>query len=99
MKDADVANMLAVLGDAESRSTAMLVEIIAATTLFKVAPPEGDAVAEVEIGQGDIADAMAGFFYAATYDDSGVMRLRLSRSQDSLTLAQEKGQAEVTSKN
>lgn len=98
MRDSEVANMLAVLADAESRSTAMLVEIIAATALLKTAKPDGDQVVEVEIGAADIAEAMAGFFYRATYDEHGTMRLCLSRNQDSLALAQPKLASEVTSK-
>jgi hypothetical protein len=97
MKDADVANMMAVLADAESRSTAMLVEVIAAATLFKIAPPEGDGVAEVEITQGDILDAAKDFFWKADYDEHGTMRLRISRKLESLVLGQTDSAPEVTS--
>jgi hypothetical protein len=89
-------NLLAVLADSEARSTATLVEVIAATALFKLQPPAGDDVATVEIGEADIAEAMAGFFYDATYKD-GVMTLRVSRSQDCLIPAQPDAAPEVTS--
>jgi hypothetical protein len=97
MKDSDVANMMAVMADAESRSTAMLVEVIAAATIFKLAPPEGDDVAEVEITQGDILDAAKGFFWKADYDEHGTMHLRISRNLESLVSGQSDSEAEVTS--
>lgn len=84
MKDEVVSNMLAVLADSEARSTAMLVELVAATALFKLAPPQGDEVAEIEITQGDLAEAMAAYFYTASYDQDGTLKLRLSRDQDAL---------------
>lgn len=97
MKDADHMNMLAMLADSEARSTAMLVEVIAATALFKAAPPEGDAVAELEITQGDIMDAAKDFFWRAEYDEHGTLKLRISRNVDSLETGQSEGAAEVTS--
>jgi hypothetical protein len=97
VKDADHMNMLAMLADSEARSTAMLVEVIAATALFKAAPPEGDAVAELEITQGDILDAAKQFYWRADYDKHGTMRLRISRNVDSLETEQPEGAAEVTS--
>jgi hypothetical protein len=84
VKDGEVANLLAVMADAESRSTAMLVELIVATALYKLAAPEGDAVVEVEISQGDVAEAAAGFFWRGDYDKDGTLKLRLSRSSDAL---------------
>jgi hypothetical protein len=96
MKDADAMNLLAVLADSEARSTATLVEVIAATTLFKLQPPAADDVATVEISEADIAEAMAGFSYDATYKD-GVMTVRVSRNQDCLIPAQPEADAEVTS--
>jgi hypothetical protein len=95
MKDSDVSHMLAVLADADARSTATLVEVIAATTLVKVAPPEPNGVREVEISEGDIQDAMTGFFYSAKYED-GVMKIRVAWDKDSLDSGQAPS-AEVTS--
>jgi hypothetical protein len=90
--------MLAVLADSEARSTATLIEVIAATALFKLAPPADDEVATVEISDADIAEAMIGFFYEATYKD-GVMTVRVSRDQDCLIPIQADGSAEVTSES
>jgi hypothetical protein len=83
MRDHEVANLLAVMADSEARSTASLVELIAATALFKLTPPVRDSVVEVVIGQGDIEEAMTGFFYKATYDN-GTMTIHLSRNKDAL---------------
>jgi hypothetical protein len=96
MRDQEVANMLAVMADSEARSTASLVELIAATVLFKLTPPVRDSVVEVVIAQGDIEEAMTGFFYKATYED-GTMTLRLSRDLDSLEVGQTDDATEVTS--
>lgn len=98
MKDSDVSNMLAVLADADARSTATLVEVIAATTLVKVAPPAPNGVAEVRISEGDIEDAMTGFFYSARYED-GVMVIRVAWDKASLETGQDSSGAEVTSDN
>lgn len=92
MKDHEVSNMLAVLADAEARSTAMLVETMVAAALFKLNPPEGSAVVEVEITQGDILDAASGYFWKADYDEHGTLKLRLARDVESLA-------AEVTSES
>lgn len=96
MKDHEVANMMAVLADAEARSTALLVEVIAATALFKAAPPEGDAVAELEITQADLENAAKDFYWRVEYDD-GTMRLRISRNVASLDSGQSVASVEVTS--
>ena len=93
MKDHEVANMLAVLADAEMRSTALLVEVIAAATVFKLAPPEGDTAVQVEISQADLLEAAQTFFWKADYDEHGTMRIRVSRSAVNLVL----DQPEVTS--
>lgn len=84
MKDGEFSNILAVLAESEQRSTAMLIELIAATALFKLTPPEGDAVAELEITQGDVSEAAQEFVWEATYDEHGTMKLRLSRKLESL---------------
>lgn len=97
MKDHEVSNILAVLADSEQRHTAMLVEVVAAATLLKVTPPEGDEVVSVEITQGDILDAARGFYWRADYDEHGTMTLRLSRQLSSLESGQPKSEAEVTS--
>lgn len=83
-KETEHLNMLAVLADAEARSTAMLVEVIAAAALFKLNPPEGDAVVELEIKQSDITEAAKDYFWMASYDEHGTMRLRLSSNLESL---------------
>ena len=88
--------MLAVLADSEARSTATLVEVMAATALFKLAPPEGEDVATIEISEGDINEAMTSFFYEASYAD-GVMTVRVSRRMASLNSGQSGDAAEVTS--
>jgi hypothetical protein len=97
VRDAEVGNMLAVLADAEARSTAMLVETLVAATLFKLNPPEGSAVVEVEITQGDVLEAASGYFWQAAYDEHGTLKLRLSRDVESLIPAQPDGEPEVTS--
>jgi hypothetical protein len=97
MKDNEHLNMLAVLADAEARSTAMLVEVIAAAALFRLNPPEGDAVVELEIKQSDVLDAAKDYFWQADYDEHGTMHLRLSRKLESLIPAQPGDGAEVTS--
>jgi hypothetical protein len=97
VKDADVANILAVLGDAEARSTAMLVELVAAAALVKLNPPEGDAVVMLEIGQADLSEAGKDFFWRAEYDEHGTMRLYLTRNVDSLIATQPSEDVEVTS--
>lgn len=79
MKTPDALNLLAVMADAEARSTAQLVEIIAAATLVKLAPPEGEAVAELVLSQADLDATMQGFFVEAQYDENGTMTLRLTR--------------------
>jgi hypothetical protein len=84
VKDGEVSNLLAVLADSEARSTAMLVEVVAAAALFKLNPPEGDAVVELEITQGDIMDAAKDYFWLATYDEHGTLKLRLASKLESL---------------
>jgi hypothetical protein len=84
VKDSEHLNMLAVLADAEARSTAMLVEVIAAAALYKLNPPEGDAVVELEITQGDIMDAAKDYYWQASYDEHGTLKLRLSSKLESL---------------
>ena len=92
MKDGEVANMLAVLADADARSTATLVEVIAATALVKIAPPGPNGVAEVKISEGDIEDAMTGFFYSSRYE-GGVMTIRVAWNLESLEKGQDQGRA------
>jgi hypothetical protein len=91
--------MLAVLAESEQRSTAMLVEVIAAASLFKLNPPEGDAVVELEITQGDVLEAAKDYFWLASYDEHGTMTLRLSRNLESLKAGLPEPAPEVTSKN
>lgn len=79
MKTPDALNMLAMMADAEARSTAQLVEMIAATVLAKLAPPEGTTVAELTITQADIDSAMTDFFSEASYNEQGEMCLRMTR--------------------
>jgi hypothetical protein len=99
VKDTDHLNMLAVLADSEQRSTAMLVEVIAAASLFKLNPPEGDAVVELEITQGDVLEAAKDYFWQASYDEHGTLKLRLSRNVASLNSGQPEPEPEVTSEN
>jgi hypothetical protein len=99
VKDHEVSNMLAVLADAEQRSTATLVELVAATALFKLAPPEGDEVVMVEISQGDMAEAAKEFFWRTEYDENGTMRLYLTRKLERLESGQFAVPAEVTSES
>lgn len=72
-------NMLAMMADAEARSTAQLIEMVAAAALAKLAPPQGTAVAELVISQADLDVAMREHFFEATYDDNGTMTLRMTR--------------------
>jgi hypothetical protein len=97
MKDGEVANMMACLADAETRSTAMLIEVVAAAALVKLNPPEGDAVVELEITQGDMAQVGQEFLWLASYDEHGTMKLQLSRKVESLISAQSEDDVEVTS--
>lgn len=97
MKDTEVANMLAMMGDAEARSTAALIEVIAAAVLVKLAPPSGNAVAELVIGQGDLSEVGTNFFWRTEYDEHGTMRLYVTRSIESLIAGQNQGSGEVTS--
>lgn len=97
MKDQEVSNILACMADADARSTAMLVEVLAATALVKLNPPEGDAVVELEIKQGDLAAIGSEFVWFCDYDEHGTMKMRLSRKIESLALAQPDEGTEVTS--
>jgi hypothetical protein len=79
VKTPDALNLLATMADAEARSTAQLIEMVAAAVLVKLAPPEGEAVAELVISQADLDSTMQDFFVEAEYDEHGVMTLRLTR--------------------
>jgi hypothetical protein len=79
MKTPDALNMLAMMADAEARSTAQLVEMIAAAVLVKLAPPEGEAVAELVLTQADLNQAMQDFYSEAEYSEDGTMTLHLTR--------------------
>lgn len=79
MKTPDALNLLAMHADAEARSTAQLVEMIAAAVLVKLAPPQGEVVAELVISQADLDTAMREHFYEAAYDEHGTMTLRMTR--------------------
>jgi hypothetical protein len=79
VKVPDALNLLAMHADAEARSTAQLIEMIAAACLVKLAPPEGTAVAELVISQADLDAAMREHFYEASYDQHGAMTLRITR--------------------
>lgn len=73
-------NLLAIMADAEARSTAMLVELVAAVAISKLAPPEGEDVRTLEITQGDINEIAQAFHWQAEYDEHGTMKLHLTRS-------------------
>ena len=90
-------NLLAVMADAEARSTATLVELMAAASLAKLTPPEGDAVVTLEISQGDLSEIAQQFYWEAEYDDAGTMKLHLTRNIDSLESGQSAPAPEVTS--
>ncbi len=74
----EALNLLAMHADAEARSTAQLVEMIAAACLVKLAPPKGTEVASLTISQADLQTAMAEHTYAAEYDEHGTMTLHLT---------------------
>jgi hypothetical protein len=85
------------MADADARSTAMLVEVLAATALVKLNPPEGDAVVELEIKQSDLAAIGSEFVWLCDYDEHGTMKMRLSRKLENLVSGQPADDAEVTS--
>jgi len=94
---ADTLNLLAMMADAETRSTAQLIEMIAASALVKLAPPQGTAVAELVISQADIDAAMREHYYEASYDEHGTMTLRITKLVESLETGQADTAPEVTS--
>lgn len=79
MKTPDALNMLAVMADAEARSTAQLIEMVAAAALVKLDPPSGAEVRELVISQADLEAATVDFFSEASYDEHGTMTLRITR--------------------
>lgn len=79
MKPADALNMLAMMADAEARSTAQLIEMIAVAVAVKLDPPGGTQVREITVTQGDIDEAMREHVYEASYDEHGAMTLRITR--------------------
>lgn len=79
MKTPDALNMLAMMADAEARSTASLIEMVATAALVKLDPPSGTEVRELVISQADLEAATAEFFSEASYDEKGTMTLRITR--------------------
>lgn len=82
MKTPEALNMLAMLADADARATAHLVEMIAAATVMKLAPPQGEDVATVTISQADLNSVMRDHRFFAEYDSDGTMTLRLTAVGD-----------------
>ena len=75
----EALNLLAMHADAEARSTAMLVEMIAAACLLKLNPPQGEGVVSVTISQVDMDAALQEHKYHTEYDEHGTMTLHLTR--------------------
>jgi hypothetical protein len=71
--------VMATWADAEARSTATLVELVAAAVLSKTNPPEGTEVTSVEISKLDLEAVARDFRFDTTYDAEGNMRLFLTR--------------------
>lgn len=72
-------NLLAMMADAEARATANLIEMVAAASLMKLAPPEGEAIARLTISQDDLDLVLQGFRYDTAYDEHGAMNIFLTR--------------------
>lgn len=79
MKPAESLNLLAMMADAEARATANLIEMVAAASLMKLAPPEGEAIARLTITQADLDLVLQGFRYDTAYDEHGAMNIFLTR--------------------
>ena len=74
----EALNLLAMHADAEARSTAQLVEMVAAACVYKLKPPQGEEVVSLTISQADLQAAMAEHTYHAEYDEHGTMTLHLT---------------------
>ena len=71
---------MATWADAEARSTATLVELVAAATLAKTRPPQGTEVTSVEINRLDLEAVARDFRFDTSYDAEGNMTLYLTRA-------------------
>jgi hypothetical protein len=67
------------MADAETRATAQLIETVTAAVLVKLAPPQGEDVAELTISQADLDEAMTQYFHQASYDEHGTMTMRVTK--------------------
>jgi hypothetical protein len=79
VKQADTLNLLAMMADSEARSTATLIELVAAAALAKLNPPTGDEATVLTISQEDFSSIAGEFTVETHYDENGTMTLRLSR--------------------
>lgn len=89
-------NLLGMMADAEARSTAQLVEMIAAAVTVNFRPPQGEEVVTLKLSQALLNETMQEHFYKAEYDDAGTMTLYITRS-GSAELGQPAEAPEVTS--
>ena len=79
MKPEDYRDALALIAEADQRSTATLIEHIVAAVLLKTKPPQGKEVSAVTFTPADIDDLFTTHHFEAEYDGEGGMTLFLTR--------------------
>lgn len=79
MKTEQFQAAMALYAEADQRATAGLVELLTATILRKLQPPEGKAVAEVTVSQADFDETMRDYYVDSSYGADGDMTIFVTR--------------------
>ena len=93
MKSGEFMHVMATWADAEARSTAQLIEILAAAALMKLNRPTGKEIVELTLGEADLTAVLTDYHYETRYAD-GQMTILLTPLFESPDSGQE---PEVTS--